>query len=813
MTNYAIVLGIDRYATDLESLTGAVADAHDFASWLVSSGEVPAANLRLGVWPGDASPPLPELLQGCLAIGTRLDDLDLLLGDLLEAPPVGIDRFYFFFSGHGALSGNPVYAEEAICLQGFSAKAFRQALEVSSLMGVLNAIAAQERFIVIDGCRNSLFKEDIRFGSLSWTPRPAKGQRRNYVLRATGPGRKAAEVDGRGLFTRALCEGLQGAGSAKRWDPGAYSGDAGYVVRWRALAEYVFEAVVAQRPAQRSEQLIFEEGEHPANENPLLATFSEQHFENSTIAVRLVAPSTPPQGTQVFLRRNDSTDDDLSDELPSTGMVEFHVPPSAWVLWARANGWRSQPKSRAVPVYLPRVDEEIALVPEPATRGISRGARAAQPPARGDGTTPLLLGGAPLSRMKPAVRVSVRRESGDLVIDPVMEDTITLAAGVYRVRLDVAGGGWTEEPLFVTSGTNAPLELRLPDTATPALARTLIAGTKAPPADGFAEPSEIMGRLAAPSVATVAAIAVAQAVQGYPYGLVSLQIARSWAAGDDLGVEALIADERDAAELVETGTPRAHLCRMQVMNNTPISGALMPTHPDVPVLSSSLVAEPGGYWLQLRDGDRNRRAGFKLATQVLERHVTLVVRNPLPSGAVVLLQFAVLRDPANRLQIQLGLVQGEALQRARSAGRDPLADPAVRALAERDWFEPFSALLAAAALLERGDEGHEMFEKVLATLVDHDIRGPDMAVLRAAQAARAGEDDKAAAFIRDAFGMRQVPLVDSLLERLGAEAGRLGCGGETAKWTEEKLRQTIGHPLWTVRRESDMGGSSRPDTV
>ena len=74
MVNHAIVLGIDRYATDLESLTGAVADAHDFASWLVSSDEVPAANVRLGLLPSNESPALPALLQNCPVVGTKLDE-------------------------------------------------------------------------------------------------------------------------------------------------------------------------------------------------------------------------------------------------------------------------------------------------------------------------------------------------------------------------------------------------------------------------------------------------------------------------------------------------------------------------------------------------------------------------------------------------------------------------------------------------------------------------------------------------------------------------------------------------------------------
>jgi hypothetical protein len=390
---------------------------------------------------------------------------------------------------------------------------------------------------------------------------------------------------------------------------------------------------------------------------------------------------------------------------------------------------------------------------------------------------------------------------------------MVLGQGLYRVRLDLPGGLWTETPLLIRSGDNEALDVPLPDATTDALRQILAAGGKSAPVDGFAEPSKLLGKLVAPTAATVAAIAVVQSVQNYQGSLSSLQLGQRWATGADIGIEMLIVDERSSANLAEATKQHVRLWWMRVTNSAPVAGALVQRNPAVPIASTSLVVGIGGLWLQLRDVDRGRRAGLKLATHVFPEHVTLVIRNPSSSGPVPLLQFAVRRDPPNRNALQLGVVQGEAVQRARAAGRDPMADPAVLALLEGKWFEPISALVAGAALLERGDEAKGMFAELLERLGEHHIQGPDVAVLRAARATHDSQHNQAAQFIRDALEMQQVPIVRSLLERLDSEVNRIGDTGEAAKWVEQKLSETIDHPLWTLRREDDKRRSGKPDAV
>ena len=803
-SSYAIVIGIDRYATDLSSLNGPVADAQAFALWLVSSGEVEAQNLGLGLLLGDESPPQPVALASCRVIGTSLTELNKALDEFFAPPLPQVKRLYFFFSGHGAASSNPFYGEEAICMAGFADQDWREALELSSLLSTLNAIPAEQRLIFIDGCRNAV-SETAQFGALSQRRRPAPGQRRNYVLRATGPGRKAAELDGRGLFARHLVDGLHGAGAAKRWDPAAQDGEGGYTVRWRSLGEYVFERVAQHRAAQRHEQLIYEEGEHPASEDPVLAAYGARHFPLTTIAVRLVDPAPPPGRTRVHLRRNDSSDADLSDELPALGRIEFTVPQSGWMLSANAEGWSSRPKTKAVLAYAERVDEELVLSPTPPDGFEVRWTEMLSRPFRGAAEAPqgqlsVRLGGLPPNGILPPIRIAVRRDSGELVVDPVMVDPLPLGPGLYRVRADAAGGSWDETTVLVEAGEAVTAELALPPSDTPALAPTLLAAGKPAPAGGFALPSELLGPLAGTTVATVAALATVQGVLHYEYGLQRLDIGRRWSG--PVGVEVQLVDEG----WPQPGAgPRGQAVLVRAMRDTDgdaVARAPWRGHPGVPIWSSSQPTDEGGYWVELDDPLAPQpQAGFALATCVFAQHVTLVLLDRMPSGAVVVLQYAIRQDPDQRLEIQRSLVQAEAFQRTRAAGRDPLADPNVRELALGAWFEPISALVACAALFERGDEARELFHAVLAQLIKRDVRGPDLSVLRAARAARDGRGDLASALVRDALGSGQAPLVDALLGRLINLARQLGLLDErTARITVDHAR-AIGHALWTMRRD------------
>jgi hypothetical protein len=48
---------------------------------------------------------------------------------------------------------------------------------------------------------------------------------------------------------------------------------------------------------------------------------------------------------------------------------------------------------------------------------------------------------------------------------------------------------------------------------------------------------------------------------------------------------------------------------------------------------------------------------------------------------------------------------------------------------------------------------------------------------------------------------------------LDAEARRLGIASDRTAWIARKLSQTVGHPLWTLRREDDQRQSGTPDVT
>lgn len=811
MPNIAVVLGLDLYATDLSSLDGPVADAIAFASWLLGSGEVAGSQLHLGLLPGVASPTVPAALSACQPVGTTLAALNALLVGLYRAKSADLGRLYFFFSGHGAASSNPFYAQEAICLEGFADDAWTNALELSSLLGMLNALPARERFIFIDGCRNTVYTDEVQFGPLALRPRPDPGQRRNYVMRATGPGRRAAEVKGRGLFARHLCDGLAGAGSAKRWDPEGAGGDGGYVVRWGALGGYVSQRVDVHYAAQRHEQLIYVEGEHPAKDDPELARLAADRVPPCMVSVQLEQPEHPPEQTRVLLRRNDSIDDDVSRDMPATGRMQFAVAPSAWVLWAQATGWRSKPKS--VLVYDETVEERISMLRDHAAiklesaadpsmfsfEGMDLVAEDVAPvrdAADDKGILCIRVAGRLLEDVRPSLRVAVRRESGETVADPLEGSAMSLRQGSYRVRLELPSGQSMEAAAWVMPDQVEQVDFELPHPASAALMPTMHEWYESESSDGTATTHDMSHLLATPSLATLEMLEAAREMGS---GENRIKSSRELSAS---GVEAWVVD--DAGRGVEISARRASALvrgRLAAMGDASYVKPFAAVYQmEVPIASANVDAAPGLYWLHIGEVVGARYTGIRLATQVFHAHVTFVIHQRTGVDGMAVLQVAMPRTAGRPPGSERALVEAEALQRALARRRDPLVDPPLHALVRGAWFEPFSGLLAASALLERGEDARDMFDRLLAILAQRPVQGPDLSVLLAAQAVLKGDGLRAGGLVRDALDSGRIPLVAALLDRLHAETMRLGLRGEHVERVARERHALLGESLWTQCR-------------
>jgi hypothetical protein len=829
MPNLAIVVGIDKYWTALNGLTGAVADAIELASWLLGSGEVAAERIYLGLHPDLHSPPVPPALAASPVFEPTLDGLDALLTDLVDNPPADVERLWFYFSGHGASSSNPAYVAEAICLKDFTDHAHRKALEIASLRGVLNGIPAERRFVLIDGCRDQVFRDDIRFGTLSRQPRAAPGVPRNFELRATSAGRTAVEAGGRGLFGQHLLAGLRGEGGAKRWDPNARDGEGAYIVHWRALSGFVAERV-SKPGGLAPDQLVTDMGERPANDDPELARFDPDTFGRLKLYVHLRQPEPSPVGARIWARRNDSLDEEIADPA-SANPVTLELVPSAWVVFAKCEGYRSRPRQKAIAVYENGIALELELEPKSpapllphakqphldilAARGLAK----REPPrlGAGFGILEIFAAGCRIDALNPPLRVSIFHETGALEIEYPFPQPLALKPGVYRVRLELPDGSADEQMAGIEAGESDELRFRLPERRGGALTAALAVANKPPPREGLIQPSEPLGWLAGASLVTVASIAWGQAVQHFVGDLAQLGLGDGWQEDGRPGVQIVIAND----EASDTGqrlalTPKVYLWRMFETNRGD-HRRLLAANPAVPISSARFPVEPAGYWVELEDADGRRRSGFKLATAVLPGHATLVVRHPVAAGRVEVLQFAVplaaSHDFESRRYLTNGLVHAEALQRARLHGRDPLSDPTVAGLARGDWFEPFSALLVAAALLDRSvaeEAARTMLETLFTRLKALDAPLADLSILMGAVAERAGDPVSARMHFATALALRQAPVVDKLLDAFARGLDAHGFTGEVRDWVAEKTRQAVSNPLWTLRREDDINARQPP---
>ncbi|MCG2839586.1 caspase family protein [Sandaracinobacter sp. RS1-74] len=814
----AIVIGIDAYEPEFASLRGAVADAHDIALWLLQSGEVSANRLHLGLAPTDRSPPLPEALAQCRAFTPDIDGLDELLCDLLanyEAPAEAKARFprlIFSFSGHGAISANPVYEAEALGLAGFSGRRWRRALELQSLLQTLRAFPATERLVWIDGCRSAVNADTAQFGRLADARRGDEAVLREHVLRATTVGRKAAETGNRGLFTRHLVEGLKGAGDAKRWDPDLFDGAGGYAVRWNALVDHVANAVATSHAAAR-QQLVSRSGEASGGSDPLLATFRAETFGAEEVALVAVAESGAAADTVLLVGRRDQSFDEVRHSTRPGQEVRLRLAPSGWTFAASAPGCIAMPRLKAVAVYGPGLSERFVLLPDDPVRGGAFQLAAPEPTG-----IRLTLAGRKIEELVPLPRISILHDSGATMLDPVLQSGVNpLPPGLYRVRIEAAGGQAAEHSVAVEKGRTTRVELEQPGRPDSASAEMLMRMGRPVAADGFAMPSEAAGELFDISLATTALLASAGRQLGRAGSLDALQLGLLPDPASTTGLEVLMVNSRLEPDL-EPGSvaPRARLPRARLWEMARKNDGLdarLRASPGEPAFSSAgFAAGPGPWWLELQDADREARRGFKLATAVFAEHVTLVLRDRLQTGGVAILQMALprraeLRAGNVRTALQ-GLVKAEAFQRARAQGRDPLADPQLAGLVSGSWFEPFSALLAGAALLDAGEAARPMLDTLLMRIAEQRIDGPDLAVLKAAVTPDPAQE---MALIRDALGMRAAPVVDRLLVRLAASASRLRLFGKEQRWVAEKRSQSVGHRLWTMRREDDKRRAGMPD--
>jgi uncharacterized caspase-like protein len=229
--DYAVVVGLNDYPDyggGGRSLRGAIADATAFAAWLrdtASGGGLPHDNVALITSSLDPLAPAQDQID---------DALDEIVG---KARASGGRRFYFYFSGHGHVSGEARH-DVALCLPRWSRNRRNAALSSSHYLDyIVRCTPFTEVVMLLDCCRVKQVAA-LGLGSVLNCPVPVAVDRKILIAYASeflksafegstargdvdsrtddnGAGADEADADEvRGYFTEALLSGLR-AGAAR----------------------------------------------------------------------------------------------------------------------------------------------------------------------------------------------------------------------------------------------------------------------------------------------------------------------------------------------------------------------------------------------------------------------------------------------------------------------------------------------------------------------------------------------------------------------------------------------------------------------
>lgn len=223
--DWAIVVGIDRYP-GLADLTGAENDATAFCHWLRDVGQVPDAHIVrlvssdfamiLDAIERNHRPSVRGAMPSEESIRTALDELFDRTHEHIDArqgPRIG-RRLYLFFAGHGL---EPRDSQEPVFL---AANAHREHIRHvpprRAARWFSRASAFDEVVLLMDCCREQVPRLEL-VSALSWIEMEDVKRKDKPFLHgfAAQPCQAARELDhqgtARGLFTRAVLEGLGGA--------------------------------------------------------------------------------------------------------------------------------------------------------------------------------------------------------------------------------------------------------------------------------------------------------------------------------------------------------------------------------------------------------------------------------------------------------------------------------------------------------------------------------------------------------------------------------------------------------------------------
>lgn len=847
MANRALVIGIDNYNDPIPKLTSAVIDAERVAKWLVGKGVVSASELWLGVSPLGGTYQATGILAGCSVFNPVADEAIRVIDQAVNAGP--FSRMFFYFAGHGVSAKNELFPQEdALCFQDYSQLYSHKALSVGAIATALKGIEARERFLIIDACRNPAIPRNQMPGFLPSYPPKLRGSGL-YVLNASPPGQRTISVaNGGGLMTTALIQSVdRGQGAAKRWD----EENGTYVVPWSRL-----KFAIRQQVAAIADQTTFCNDDAPAGDDPIIATFKKQDCPDVRLSFSF-KPSSARTKAKLYIRRDRTTDADLCKEIDIDGReCELDLEQSDYSVWLKPDDYKSAPTLLSVGVFdtpaavaefeldplspVTGLDDIDVLEPKPTPappvfeyRGITSDgdgeAAMALPPddvgsiGPGDfeyaaeeepekaGILMLFIDDQPVSNSDPLLTISLTTVGGEQIAWDRSQTSEVLFPGAYSVTLSAPDGTMASSQFNIVPGQETRVHLSSPISQSPSLDHALdIARARVGP---DLMPSEFLGKVSTLTFSALGSLAVVQALTNHNGRARSLGLGGYWSEHQGKsGLHLLTCFEDIESEPFKP--ERLRLWRMHEAGSGRIGRTSQPIS-DLGYAEVAQEAPNDGYWAELSDLDRERRAGFKLATHILPDAVTLVVvsrefgSNDNVNGRTGLFQY-LLERRLGTAELLKAVTFGEALQRGRIEMRPLADDPALQTLLNGDWFEPCSAAIAAFALYEAGDRFDEGFRFIAGELIERAPDLPDTSVIKALHLEMDGSVERARDVYRQVLDHFDAPICRSAMLYLNDAAGRLRLFGRGQRYIAEKSGQLIPHQLWTLRREDDIKRASIP---
>ncbi len=445
----ALLIAVETYPDSALDLVGPADDAIKMRRWLLDFGGVRPEYLTVlvssrGGW-ADA-----ELVDGPA-------NLDTVLACLRDLSTLGVERIYFYFSGHGlAVATDP--ERQYLLLSDFHSRdAPHKALVLEDVARYLR-IVADEYLIFSDACRN--FPYEWRPVNIATPFSPDWGAQdlptgrtmaRGGEISAASPGGVAyiqrsenatfpTEEPGVSIFTAALLDGLAGKGKAKCWDPSRQC----YVVDTTQLQRYVGNAVRSRLAAVTdvdlelaSSAIAFRNTQDPL----VLREIARADVADVRLSVDLAPDAVGQAQPMVELKVDEIPYKCWQPDGPVVHPVApFEaVQPRCYVLAAQASGYEQETVPLTCEPY-EDAEETVRLVPiggQGGGPGGPPGPRTSVGPDGGDGVPGTLA----IRSEDPVAPYLVTSEAGKPAAVGAGDDAHSLPTGFFRVRPLVGGTG------------------------------------------------------------------------------------------------------------------------------------------------------------------------------------------------------------------------------------------------------------------------------------------------------------------------------------------------------------------------------------